>query len=75
MVSYTALVADATGNFAPASTPYTAMVDTTVPTVTAVALTAASGAQNNRLNAGDGVIVSVNLSEVVFVTGTPSLLP
>ncbi|MFN6338928.1 MAG: Calx-beta domain-containing protein [Cyanobacteriota bacterium] len=73
VVSYTALVADATGNFAPASTPYTAMVDTTVPTVTAVALTAASGAQNNRLNAGDGVIVSVNLSEVVFVTGTPSL--
>ncbi|MFN6133552.1 MAG: Ig-like domain-containing protein, partial [Synechococcaceae cyanobacterium] len=73
VVSYTALVADATGNFAPSSTPYTATVDTTAPIITTLAITAASGAQNNSLNGGDGVTVTVNLREVVLVTGTPSL--
>lgn len=72
-VSYTARVADAAGNLASAGTPYTATVDTTAPTIIAVAITAASGAQNNSLNVGDGVTVTVSFSEVVIVSGTPSL--
>ncbi|MFO1027679.1 MAG: Hint domain-containing protein [Acetobacteraceae bacterium] len=48
-------------------------VDTTAPTVTAEAITAASGIQNDRLNAGDVVTVAVSLSEAVTVSGTPQL--
>lgn len=44
-----------------------------VPTVTAVALTAATGALNGTLNAGDTVTATVTLSEPVLVTGTPLL--
>src|SRR5207237_5286203 len=43
------------------------------PSVTGVAITAATGAQNSTLNAGDTVSVTVNLSGAVTVTGTPQV--
>ena len=51
-------------------------IDTTIPTVTNVALTSATGAQNNTLNAGDVVTATVTVGEVVTVDtthGTPTL--
>jgi T1SS-143 domain-containing protein len=48
-------------------------VDTTVPTVTSESITGATGIQNNYLNANDVVSITVNMSEVVNVTGTPQL--
>jgi hypothetical protein len=47
--------------------------DITAPTVSSVAITSATGAQNNYLNAGDVVTATVNMSETVTVTGTPQL--
>ncbi|WP_453951577.1 Ig-like domain-containing protein [Bradyrhizobium sp. USDA 377] len=48
-------------------------VDTAAPTVSSEAITSATGAQNNTLNAGDVVSVTVSFSESVTVTGTPQL--
>jgi len=48
-------------------------VDTTAPTVSSVAITSAPGIQNNLLNAGDNVSVTVTFSENVPVTNTPQL--
>ena len=51
-------------------------LDTTVPTVSSVAFSGATGAQNNYLNAGDVVSATVTFSEAVTVTttnGTPYL--
>ena len=48
-------------------------VDTTAPTVSTVAITSATGTQNNTLNAGDVVSVTVTMSEATTVTGTPQL--
>ncbi|UVO39384.1 cadherin-like domain-containing protein [Bradyrhizobium arachidis] len=48
-------------------------VDTAAPTVSSEAITSATGAQNNTLNAGDVVSVTVSFSEAVTVTGTPQL--
>ncbi|NBP46117.1 MAG: hypothetical protein EBU72_13050, partial [Betaproteobacteria bacterium] len=45
-------------------------VDKLSPTVTAVALTAATDAQNNTLNVGDTVTATVTTSEPVVVSGT-----
>ncbi|WP_047551064.1 beta strand repeat-containing protein [Methylotenera sp. G11] len=45
----------------------------TEPTVSAVSITSATGAQNNTLNAGDTVYITVNMSQLVNVTGTPQL--
>ena len=47
--------------------------DTTPPTVTSVAITSATGALNNTLNAGDVVSATVTMSEAITVTGTPQL--
>ncbi len=55
------------------SSPAPAPTDTTAPTVSAVAITGATGAQNHTLNAGDTVTVTVTMSESVTVTGTPQL--
>jgi len=49
------------------------MVDNTLPTVSSVAITSAPGIQNNLLNAGDNVSVTVTFSENVPVTNTPQL--
>jgi len=48
-------------------------VDTTLPTVSSVAITSAEGIQNSFLNAGDNVSVTVTFSENVPVTNTPQL--
>ncbi|WP_441229190.1 T1SS-143 repeat domain-containing protein [Tardiphaga sp. 215_C5_N2_1] len=48
-------------------------IDTTKPTVSGEAITSATGIQNGYLNAGDVVSITVNMSEVVTVTGTPQL--
>ena len=47
--------------------------DTTPPTVISEAITSATGIQNSTLNAGDVVSVTVQMSKVVFVAGTPQL--
>ncbi|MFJ2715170.1 type I secretion C-terminal target domain-containing protein [Pseudomonas sp. NPDC087346] len=49
------------------------VVDTTAPTISSVAITAATGAVNSTLNVGDTASVTVAFSEVVTVTGTPTL--
>lgn len=72
-LSYSVRVMDAAGNLGPTSSAYTATIDTVAPTVTAVALTSASGAQGNWLNAGDVVTARVTFSEAVTVSGSPSL--
>jgi len=56
-----------------ATSTFSILVDTTAPTVSSVVITSATGIQNNRLNAGDVVSVTVTLNEVVTVTGTPRL--
>lgn len=47
--------------------------DTTPPTVSSVAITSATGAQNSTLNAGDTVTAKVTFDEAVTVSGTPQL--
>nr|WP_282101232.1 cadherin repeat domain-containing protein [Aeromonas genomosp. paramedia] len=52
------------------------LVDTTAPGISAVAITSASGVQNNILNAGDVVSVTVTMNEATLVNitgGTPRL--
>ncbi|MNG87301.1 Cadherin domain protein [compost metagenome] len=52
------------------------LVDTTAPGISAVAITSASGLQNNILNAGDVVSVTVTMNEATLVNttgGTPRL--
>ena len=54
----------------------TLRVDNTAPTVSAVAFTGTTGAQNNYLNAGDTATFSVTLNEAVALdttSGTPRL--
>ena len=48
-------------------------VDTLTPSVKTIAITSATGVQNNTLNAGDIVTVNVYFNEDVIVTGTPQL--
>jgi len=45
--------------------------DVVGPGVDSVAISSATGAQNNRLNAGDVVSVTVTLDDVTVVTGNP----
>src|SRR5207244_10218309 len=49
------------------------LVDNTAPTVSSVAITGATGIQNNTLNAADVVTATVTMSEATTVTGTPTL--
>ena len=56
--------------------PPTTPSDSTLPTIISVAITAASGVQNDTLNAGDVLSVTVTMSEATTVTttgGTPQL--
>ena len=48
-------------------------LDEIPPTVSSVAISGATGLQDNLLNAGDVVNVTVSLSEATTVTGTPQL--
>jgi len=71
--SFTATATDVAGNIGSASSAYSYNLDATAPAVNSIAITAANGAQNSTLNAGDTVSVSVSMSEVVTVSGTPQL--
>jgi len=51
----------------------TALIDNSSPTVSGVAITSATGIQNNTLNVGDVVSTTVTMSEATTVTGTPTL--
>ena len=64
---------DAAGNSGSAGSTPAVFIDTLAPTVSSVALSSASGAQNNTLNAGDLVFATVTFSEAVTVIGTPTL--
>ncbi|HJO84993.1 MAG TPA: Ig-like domain-containing protein, partial [Candidatus Thalassarchaeaceae archaeon] len=48
-------------------------VDTTLPTVSSVEITSATGMLNNSLNAGDVVSVRATFNEIVIRTGSPQL--
>ncbi|MEQ8857879.1 MAG: cadherin domain-containing protein [Pseudomonadales bacterium] len=64
--SFAVVATDAAGNSsAPraVSLAINDIADETAPTVSSVALTSATGAQNNTLNAGDTVTVTVTMSE------------
>ncbi|MFL2739431.1 MAG: Ig-like domain-containing protein [bacterium] len=64
---------DPAGNAGASATTSNYVVDTRAPTVSSVAITGAVGAQNNFVNAGDNVSVTVTFSEDVPVTGSPQL--
>ena len=67
-------VSDAAGNAATVNTGTSFTYDRTPPSISgAVAITSATGIQNNLLNAGDNVSVTVTFSENSTVTGTPQL--
>ncbi|MEC8871875.1 MAG: Ig-like domain-containing protein, partial [Pseudomonadota bacterium] len=67
-------VSDAAGNAATVNTGTSFTYDITAPTISGgVAITSATGIQNNLLNAGDNVSVTVTFSENVPVTDTPQL--
>lgn len=70
--SYRVYTIDAAGNLSAASSN-SVTIDATGPTVSNVAITSASGIQNNRLNAGDVLSVTVTMDEATLVTGTPQL--
>jgi heat shock protein HslJ len=68
-------ISDAAGNNAVLThaAPISTWIDDGVPSITQVAITSATGAQNSTLNAGDVLTVKVDMSEVVLVSGTPQL--
>ncbi|MCB1734841.1 MAG: DUF4347 domain-containing protein [Gammaproteobacteria bacterium] len=70
--TYRVYTIDAAGNLSEASSNQV-IIDNTGPTVSNVLITSASGIQNNRLNVGDVVSVTVTMSENTTVTGTPQL--
>ena len=71
--TYAVKQTDLAGNTATSTTTASITYDVTAPTVSSIAITSASGIQNNRLNAGDVVSVTVTMSEATTVTGTPQL--
>ena len=62
---------DRAGNAGGAGATPTLTFDTDAPSASAVAITSATNAANNYLNAGDVVTVTVTMDEVTIVTGTP----
>ena len=71
-ISVSAVATDGAGNASVAGTTSFAL-DTTLPSVSGVAISGATGAMNGFLNVGDVVTVTATMSEVVTVTGTPTL--
>ena len=73
--SFTVVATDAAGNFSEqtVSLAINDIVDEALPSVSAVAITSAVGAQNGVLNAGDTVNVTVTMSENTVVGGTPTI--
>ncbi len=70
--TYVLYSVDAAGNLSVASTN-SVTIDSTAPTVASLAITSATGIQNDTLNAGDVLSVTVSFSEAVTVTGAPDL--
>ncbi len=71
--TYEAYAVDYAGNLSNESSN-SVIIDSTIPTITNVAISSASVKQNNLLNAGDNVSVTVTFSESVLVaSGTPTL--
>ena len=72
---FTVVATDAAGNHSQqaVSLAIINVVDETPPTVSNIALTSASGGENNTLNAGDTVQVTVTMSENTLVSGTPNI--
>jgi len=66
-------VSDAAGNAATVNTGTSFKYDRTPPSISAVAITGEDGIQNNFLNLGDNVSVTVTFSENSPVEGTPQL--
>ena len=67
---------DAAGNVSAASSAFSFNYDTSGPTVSAVAISSATGIQASTLNAGDVVSVTVTMSEATSVAtsgGTPQV--
>ena len=64
---------DTAGNGGPAATTANYEVETLVPTVSSVAITSATGIQNNLLNTGDVISFTSTFSENVLVTGFPKI--
>jgi hypothetical protein len=67
---------DSAGNVSVASSAFSFNYDASVPTVSTVAISSATGIQASTLNAGDVVSVTVTLSEATTVAttgGTPQL--
>jgi hypothetical protein len=67
---------DAAGNSGGAGTTPAISIDTTVPTVSSVAISSATGLQSSTLNAGDVLSTTVTMSEATTVVtsgGTPTL--
>ncbi|MCE2679882.1 MAG: hypothetical protein LW629_05410, partial [Burkholderiales bacterium] len=65
---------DLVGNVSVAGKYVSAIViDQTAATISSLSITSATGVQNSRLNAGDVVTVAVVFSELVDVTGAPTL--
>ncbi|MDQ8205599.1 cadherin domain-containing protein, partial [Pelagicoccus sp. SDUM812003] len=76
--SFTVVATDDAGNATEqaVSLAINDIADETAPNVNSVAITSASGAQNNTLNAGDVVSVTVNMDENTIVNtsgGTPQI--
>jgi hypothetical protein len=71
--AYAVRQTDAAGNIGAASGNYSYTLDTTAAIVNSVAITSATGAQNNYLNVGDAVTLTVRMSKTATVTGTPTL--
>ncbi|BBB69956.1 hypothetical protein UNDYM_5703 [Undibacterium sp. YM2] len=48
-------------------------INTSIPVINSIAISSATGIQNNSLNAGDVVFITVTMSENTTATGTPQL--
>ena len=68
-------VTDLAGNTGSSIGSTSYVVDTTAPTVSAVAISTATGAVNSTLNAGDVVTVTVTMSEATVVVTGSSITP
>jgi len=64
---------DTVANPSEVSAPFSLTYDTVPPTVSSVAISGAAGGQNNTLNAGDVVSVTVTMSKPTLVSGTPRI--
>jgi hypothetical protein len=64
---------DVAGNNAVLTHEALGLLDDGLPLITQIAITSATGAQNNTLNVGDVVTVTVNMDAAVQVSGTPQL--